>query len=544
MKNVLLIDDEFFFRKAIHRYFQDFNSEFTICGEANNGRDGLRLIQELKPDIALVDITMPLMDGIQMVESARAQGLQTKMVILTGYSEFEYAQKAIRLGVQDYLLKPICPSDLYNCLIKLSSKIDSENNQKDYHSQILDKNFRLNPVIQEYFAEELIKKETDWEKIKHFSQDIPFSLENSSYCVILCDIYPDPLGPWSINDQQLYLYSARNIFAELFSASFDCIIGLNENQTLFLVLGSNLLPQDLYSRIEPILKQFAQIAEENLKYSVLLCSGSCYSQVKQLAHSYQEARCVEKYQALHHARGFFCYHESDFSSQTEYIFSDEKRHHLSKLMRKRDEEGIREFLQGAFKEMTCQQLHPVAIYLQICDLLSYAMGYAVQNHIFSEESETQKNLFEIIDTTDSIEQLFDCTTSYFLRILHTAKQQGHNHLSSSLAQQILDYIENNCHQINLNLEDIASHFFISKQHLCYLFKKEFNFTVGNFLLRIRMEKAKNYFDDGCENVSLVAYQCGYEDVSYFGKCFKQYYGISPRSYVDTRIKSECKDHKI
>ena len=72
MKNVLLIDDEFFFRKAIHHYFQDFNSEFTICGEANNGRDGLRLIQELKPDIALVDITMPLMDGIQMVESARA----------------------------------------------------------------------------------------------------------------------------------------------------------------------------------------------------------------------------------------------------------------------------------------------------------------------------------------------------------------------------------------------------------------------------------------------------------------------------------------
>ena len=60
MKNVLLIDDEFFFRKAIHHYFQDFNSEFMICGEANNGRDGLRLIQELKPDIALVDITMPV----------------------------------------------------------------------------------------------------------------------------------------------------------------------------------------------------------------------------------------------------------------------------------------------------------------------------------------------------------------------------------------------------------------------------------------------------------------------------------------------------
>lgn len=132
------------------------------------------MIQELKPDIALVDITMPLMDGIQMVESARAQGLQTKMVILTGYSEFEYAQKAIRLGVQDYLLKPIRPSDLYNCLIKLSSKIDSENNQKDYHSQILDKNFRLNPVIQEYFAEELIKKKPIGKKSSIFLRTFPF----------------------------------------------------------------------------------------------------------------------------------------------------------------------------------------------------------------------------------------------------------------------------------------------------------------------------------------------------------------------------------
>ena len=111
MKSVLLIDDEFFFRKAIHRYFQDFDSKFYICGETNNGREGLQLLQELKPDIALVDITMPMMDGLQMVEAARKQGVQTKMVILTGYSEFEYAQRALRLGVQDYLLKPIRSSD-------------------------------------------------------------------------------------------------------------------------------------------------------------------------------------------------------------------------------------------------------------------------------------------------------------------------------------------------------------------------------------------------------------------------------------------------
>ena len=117
-KTVLIIEDEFYFRQALKQYLSSHADEFSLCGEARNGEEGLQKIMELKPDIALVDITMPLMDGISLIRKAREAGSKTRMIILTGYGEFDYAKQAIQLGVQDYLLKPLQSDELYQSLSK------------------------------------------------------------------------------------------------------------------------------------------------------------------------------------------------------------------------------------------------------------------------------------------------------------------------------------------------------------------------------------------------------------------------------------------
>lgn len=129
MKSLVIIDDEFFFRKSMYAYMEKQDG-YKIIGEANNGVSGTDVIQELRPDIALVDISMPIMDGLKMIKGLYGH-TNTHFILLTGYGEFEYAKRAITLGVHDYLLKPLDSRELMDSLEKLTKEIDTEQ-QKQY----------------------------------------------------------------------------------------------------------------------------------------------------------------------------------------------------------------------------------------------------------------------------------------------------------------------------------------------------------------------------------------------------------------------------
>ncbi|MCR2023693.1 response regulator, partial [Blautia pseudococcoides] len=124
MKTLIIIDDELFFRKSICSLIKK-QENYEIIGEANNGASGAEMIRELKPDIALVDISMPVMDGLEMIRSL-VSDCRTKFILSTGYNDFAYAKQAITLGVKEYLLKPVDNRELLDCLDKLSQEIDGE----------------------------------------------------------------------------------------------------------------------------------------------------------------------------------------------------------------------------------------------------------------------------------------------------------------------------------------------------------------------------------------------------------------------------------
>ena len=128
MKTIVLIDDEFFFRKAMYAFIEK-QSSYKIIGDANNGETGRKLVLDLKPDIALVDISMPVMDGLEMIQSLYSL-THTRFILLTGYSDFDYARQAISLGVSDYLLKPLDYEELLKALHKLSKEIDLQHQQQ------------------------------------------------------------------------------------------------------------------------------------------------------------------------------------------------------------------------------------------------------------------------------------------------------------------------------------------------------------------------------------------------------------------------------
>ena len=112
MLKILIVDDEPDICELIHKLIDWEELELTSLGSSQNGIDAMEIILRQKPDIVITDIQMPGMTGLEMIEKASQQKLQTKFIVISGYREFEYAQQAIRFGVEDYLLKPISKTDL------------------------------------------------------------------------------------------------------------------------------------------------------------------------------------------------------------------------------------------------------------------------------------------------------------------------------------------------------------------------------------------------------------------------------------------------
>ena len=128
---VVIVEDEIRIREGIVKLLSKTNDEFELVGEADNGKDGLQLLRDLRPDIVITDIKMPQMDGLSMLEQMFEQGINAKVIVLSAYSEFEYARKAMKLGVTEYLLKPITYHDFMQALENVKHQVEKEKKDKD-----------------------------------------------------------------------------------------------------------------------------------------------------------------------------------------------------------------------------------------------------------------------------------------------------------------------------------------------------------------------------------------------------------------------------
>lgn len=149
---VIIIEDEDISRNGLVHVIEKRHTNFKVVGEADNGVDGLNLIRRLKPDVVITDIKMPKLDGLKMLELAKNEGLSSVAVIISGYSDFELTQKAIRLGVKDYLRKPILVEEVDELLNRLYKSIIQEKdiNEDDIINSIIEKDqysFYVNKAI-------------------------------------------------------------------------------------------------------------------------------------------------------------------------------------------------------------------------------------------------------------------------------------------------------------------------------------------------------------------------------------------------------------
>jgi len=171
--NIVVVEDEGRTRRSIVKLINKINPEFRVIGEADNGYDGMLLIKSLCPDVVIVDIMMPKVNGLEMIENARECSPNTNYLILSGYAEFDFAKKAIQLSVVDYLLKPITVEQLTSSLNAIDERVKKQRNPK---TKISHQESNYSPIVQ-YIVNSIMKNYAQRLYMEDFAEQLKVTPE-------------------------------------------------------------------------------------------------------------------------------------------------------------------------------------------------------------------------------------------------------------------------------------------------------------------------------------------------------------------------------
>lgn len=532
MFNVLIVDDEYYFRQALKVSLPWEALGLRIAGEAKNGEEALALLTDIAPDIVLVDINMPMMDGMELIRQANLGGHAAKFIVLTGHSEFVYAKQAVQLGVFNYVLKPIDEKELQSSLLDVKRLIQKERSVRLEIESLKRQEKENIPVLKERFLNEWLQgsavKEpaSDAERLRYLEIDL-----NAPCCKVVVVDIDSPEEPGSEEDRQLRKLAVRDIVHEFMQDSFPYADCHDAEGRLALIAGC---PDNAISdKLESLLTAILHAVQSALGVTVTIGVGNGYPSFEAVPVSYSEAVFALKHrfllggnQVIHHAT----IAESGMKGS---LFSVEKRSRLLMCMRIGNRSETEEWLDSFFLHARAKHASMDMLLVAGLEIVSTCLELLAEMSLPPEQvfgDTIQPDFMQRIQRMNTFEQL----ESWVRSLVFKAMAHAHGNKKSKagkVVEEVKAYIGAHYGNPELRIEDIARNVHMNYNHLCFVFKKETNLTINDYLTEVRMMRAKELFDKGEKVVQSIASQVGYADANYFGKCFKKYTGISPGKYA-------------
>lgn len=537
MLKIMIVDDEFYFREAIKVSLSWNELGFEICSEAKNGRDALEKMEVFKPDIMIVDINMPIMDGLEFVQRIRETKNDTKIIILTGHSEFNYAKQAVHLGVFNYLLKPVDEGELKKTLLELKNIIDKEVKIKMEMDRLKLQVRDSIPLLKDKFLNELLRgnlTKKDSGTIKRMEY-LKVNSYSDYYLAVTIEVDTDENFDWNDEDKQLWKFAVSNIADEILSELFvfdRCydnddriciIIGINENEDREAFLSS------LGYKLEWI----RAIVAKHMEFSITIGVGEIRNDLFDIAESYKESIVALKNKVTLGKNKVILYSSVAESGIKINLFTVEQRSQLLMSMRIANEEEVDMCITRIFDRMRCENIHYELLFVVCVELISACFEFIIEVGVSLEDilPDEQFGIIERLQLKNSINEMEEWVKEIYRHTLEAIKKNKSSK-ASKIIEEVKNYISDNYQNYELNIDEIARNIFINYAHLCFIFKRDTGVTINEYLTEFRISKAKDLFDSGNTLILDVASKVGYADANYFGKCFKKFYGIPPRKYIE------------
>jgi len=509
--SILVADDEHLVRKGIRHLLAD-QHDYRIVADASNGKEALEKAQELKPNIIILDVKMPVMNGLETLKQLNQFSPDSKTIILSGHSDFTFAQQALKFGANDYLLKPTNLEELMAALAKVKADIlqdqDAETNLSHGMS-----------AITEQFFIALLRNELQAAEIAEKLQSLKVE-ENAASILLVSfdDRYRLRSEKTSEEYRSLCIKLKRGI-KTLLDSEFQRPIPL-----LHLAYGECVIVY--FSSLKTEATVLAQMILEKVRTECpfTVAVGSARSMVL-LSESYIDAREKIKTRLLFGGNRVSAEALRSSTEQPQYPEDIEKM--ITKAIRFGDCEQVQSAVEKMFNAVASHLTSPEAWTHLSYHLLELAYSVLTDLEVFSNKRISFFEKSGQIPNLSSAEDIRYFVTQNLVDIATLIRSM--NSGPSIAIRKAISYINEN-YADRIALQDVAHYTCLSPNYLSQLFKQETGKSFLEYLTHCRVEAAKKLLIQSNLTISEIAYKLGYDMPSYFSEVFKKHEGLTPSQY--------------
>lgn len=543
MWRLLIVDDDIHILQRMEKALPWHDLQVELVGTAMDGIEGFQHVKDLEVDIVITDIYMPDMNGIEMIEALRKDGYEGKVVILSGYSDFEHARQALRLNVDDYISKPVTVDNLEKIILKMTSQLEKEMHAKMEQVKLKQKLREYEPFVTKGWIKEVLTGTIEDRNIAFIPEPKEIWLERHHLVLGVELLRIGRLDIADNRDWNLFRFAVGNVIEEVVVkewrfAHYSELHG--SHGALLLHLDPSLTKdlEQLRRKLEETCALMTKIVFEYLKVSINIGIGTVKENYNHIADSTEEAfqALLLKQKPLPILNNTFEYEHSKHSIKESNGTKNSLEHEdrpvkllrlLSDAIITANQSEVNKLVSEYMKQV--QRLQPVTpLYVQV---LGAELWYTLSSALLNSGVEMEKiypnmNLISELEKISKLSQLVDWFLSK-LELFYNSRLT--NHVSYKHKQTIefmLEYIHGHLDK-QLTLDELAGLLFISKNHLNQIFKKATGDTFNTYLTRVRMEKAKALMQEGKYMIYEIAEKVGYLNVPYFSTIFKKHVGQSP-----------------
>ncbi|MDO4270267.1 MAG: response regulator [Eubacteriales bacterium] len=523
MYQVIVADDEQIIREGLCRAIPWEKLGLSLAGQAANGAEAWALIRQHRPEIVLTDIRMPYLDGIELIRKMRGAGIEARIIILSGYSEFEYAQTAVKLGVSDYVMKPVDVPSMCRTLCGLKEDLDAqfhrENEVEELRRRVQeDGELALHGKLLRYMRRRISGEQ--------FLDGLPQPLAESACCLcalLQLDRFDHLTG--GMPEEEIFRLTQELEAVMLEQADRDGMLVMEESNGRYLILFYGGAADDVAFAARSYIRRL-RMSIANRDYTTAV--SAVFSPISRCPEAYDMAlRTLE--------RAFLVGVNQDVEPEPEKKEAaglpdtfDVGR--IVRTISTFDKQAIRKEFAAIERDIR-QTRHNSFLYTRM--MVSFVYG-----EIMKLLADIHCPLQEIMeDSTGAYKRILSCQTLSgmmnelyaFIAEICDFLDDGHN-ANKNAVERAKVYIEGHFSESGLTLDEVAGAVGMSPNYFSALFKQNEGRSFISYLTGVRLDRAKRLLESGDHRSYEVSYQCGYENPTYFSTIFKRHVGVSPSEY--------------
>lgn len=539
MLKIFLVENESVIRETLRDTVPWAQCGYTFVGEAGDGEMALPIIRQAQPDVLITDIRMPFMDGLELSKIVLQEFPNIKVIIISGYDDFKYAQQAINLGVERYLLKPITKNTLISVLDEVRTKIEGERAQQDYLRQFQQEAQDYEQYARRKFFEIITVGHISLSEIYERAEKLGLDLRAQAYNIILVSAVPDHSGiDESYSEPGACIRDG--IVAHFLKYPEYILFRWNLSTYAVLIKGDSgriesyadrciSVIQELYETYCPTLNWYVAVGTPTQRLSML---PECFEEVSRL---WAYRHILSSQHILKSSTVSLLTGTGEEQDLDDVDINNLNPEVITAVLKNASLQEISNFVEEYILSIKdALQSKPFCQYLMLTVRFT-ATRYIQTLDIPQKEFLDSLNCLHMVGQTVTIDDLKGYMTDILLRAIEF-REKATGSQYRNILKAAMGYIDNNFHNEDISLNRVAKEVNISPNYLSAMFSQEMKMTFVEYLTSKRMEKAREYLSNSDLRSGEIAVSIGYKDPHYFSFLFKKIHGCTPRDYRSGKVR--------